>query len=469
MKFLKDLASRAYLRFFFPALILFLQLCPNAYPAPVFDLSYSLTEGGYRLQLDNANLFKGIRLAVNTDAGCRYEIVQRLIQPLTSRDRPGFYIRDNLVMRAQRGSNKFGNLRIPSGDTQVRTDEVLYVSDPAGDADTFTYFLGIQRIEDIPPGLYSGRISLTLNPISSSLASVTKVIEIEVNVRTGDNRPFIEISSASGSKSIFLEPGRRDLKSGQVVVKIKGDLGRPFRILQSLARPAESEDGTRLTQGVLQYFVSGASKGSASSRQTEVSSAPQEIYRSQPDGRSDWLFSIDYIAADILGQKAGRYRSRIQYVLEVEGAQSRLETIDLELQIERVFELVITPQDQRYYINFPDLKPTQPPKQSVLLVEIKSNIGRPYQVSQDISMELTNKEGKSIPFSYFTMRTESLDSKGGVRLAGKQEVKKGHTILFVSDPKGSADRFRLIYELACPKEAPAGDYSANATFSLLEM
>ncbi len=149
--------------------------------------------------------------------------------------------------------------------------------------------------------------------------------------------------------------------------------------------------------------------------------------------------------------------------------QTRLDTLDIEIAVERVFELVIQPQDQKYSIQFTDLKPTQPARRSEVVIEIKSNIGKPYQVSQDISMDLTNKEGKTIPSSYFSLRTERMDSKGTPKFANKEEVKRGHTVLFVSDAKGSADKFRIIYELACPQDAPAGDYSANATFSLLEM
>ena len=74
-----------------------------------------------------------------------------------------------------------------------------------------------------------------------------------------------------------------------------------------------------------------------------------------------------------------------------------------------------------------------------------------------------------MPTKYFNLRTESLDTKGVLRLAQKIEVKKGDTVLFVSDNKGNPDKFKVIYELIPPRDVKAGNYSTNITYSLLEI
>lgn len=440
------------------------------YPAEMFDISYLLTEGGYRLELDSANLFKGVKITVNSTASIRYEVNQRITQPLENRDKPGVFLDNNFVMRGLRGSNKTGNFRIPSSNVSVRMDDVLYVSDANGSADTFTLFFGIDRIQEVAPGIYSGRIAFTLKPIGSSLAPVTKILEAQVTVRVNDSgKPLVEITTPTGLKNILIDPQKQDAKRARVIVKINADFNNPFRIMQFLMRPLESEDGASFPRQAFEFMTRGVTKGSAKTEVTPVTDAPQEVYRSGPGGKADPSFEIEYFVDESVAQKAGKYRSRMQYILEQDGVQTRLDNLDVEIGVNRIFELVIQPQDQRYSIVFTDLKPTQAPRQSEVAIEIKSNIGKPYHVSQDISMDLTNKEGKTIPSSYFSLRTERMDSKGSPKFANKEEVKKGHTVLFVSDALGSADKFKIIYELACPKDAPAGDYSAGATFSLLEM
>jgi hypothetical protein len=151
------------------------------------------------------------------------------------------------------------------------------------------------------------------------------------------------------------------------------------------------------------------------------------------------------------------------------GVQAKLETLQLEIQNERIFDLAITPTDQKYAIEFRDVKPTEPPRISEILIEVMTNTGKQYQVSQEVYADLTNKEGETIPPEYLTLRTQEEGAKGRVKFSDKQQVKKGSAVLFISDNQGAADRFKVIYELQCPKDLKAGDYSTRITYSLSEI
>jgi len=143
--------------------------CAPAFAA--FDLSYLLDEGGYRLEFDRSNFSRGITFTTTNDTvNNRYEIRQRIETPLRSRDNPSATIGNNFVVRGLRGTNRFGDLRLPTGDIAVRNDELIYVSNPAGDADSFTLVYGIINSQEVTPGYYTGRISLILNPINSAAA-----------------------------------------------------------------------------------------------------------------------------------------------------------------------------------------------------------------------------------------------------------------------------------------------------------
>jgi len=173
-----------------------------AFAQNTFDLNYSLTEGGYKLEFDSSSLHKGIRISVNTDVGERYEIVQNVIFGLTSRNNPSLVLDNDFMVRAVRGSNRFGNIRIPESDTLVRSNEIVYASGAQGQADSFSLVYGFSRLDQLPAGEYSGRISFTLRPIDSSRQQVTKTLDLELRIDNSDAEPLVSISLTSGGKTI---------------------------------------------------------------------------------------------------------------------------------------------------------------------------------------------------------------------------------------------------------------------------
>ncbi|MFA5145640.1 MAG: hypothetical protein WC723_06550 [Candidatus Omnitrophota bacterium] len=450
----------------------FLSISLPVLAADIFNLSYTLTEGGYQLELSPINLYKGINLRVDTNIGKRYEIIQRIIQPLASRDNPGVTIQDNFVVRGISGSNRFGNLRISTGDMAVRSEEIIYVSDTSGDADNFSLVYGLINAGNLQPGYYSGRISFTLNPISSSQQQITRILEVYVSIlpEQGQVKPRIQISTSSGSKSITLNPKKeKNLGQGEVFIKINSTAKKQFSIVQFMPEPLESEVGDILDNEAVNFMVKNAEKGTAINMVTALTSSPQKIYTSGIDGSTDNYFVVAYILGDLSDKKSGKYKSRVQYLWEEAGEQTKIDNLELVIDNERIFNLIATPGDQKYEIEFRGLKPSGPPKASEVILEVTSNTSKPYQISQEISSGLVNKEGLEIPAKYFTLRTENINAKRNLKFLEKQEVKKGNTILFVSDKSGKPAKIKVIYELTSPVDLRAGDYSANVTYSLLEM
>ncbi|MFA5276141.1 MAG: hypothetical protein WC417_04525 [Candidatus Omnitrophota bacterium] len=458
----------------FIALVLgvsFLSIFSPVLAADIFNLSYTLTEGGYQLELNSVNLYRGVNLSVDTNIGKRYEIIQRIIQPLASRDNPGVMIQDNFVVRGISGSNRFGNLRFSTGDMAVRSEDIIYVSDTAGDADNFSLVYGLINAENLQPGYYSGRISFTLNPIGSGQQQITRILEVYVSIAdSGQGKPRIEISASGGSKSITLNPKKeKNQAQGEVVVKINSTAKKQFSIVQFMPEPIESEDGNILDNEAVNFIVKNTERGTSAGILTALTSNPEKIYTSGIDGSADNPLVVTYILGGLRDKKSGKYKSRIQYFLEEAGVQTKIDNLELVIDNERIFNLTVTPADQKYEIEFHDLKPLGQPKTSEVILEVTSNTGKPYQISQEISGGLVNKEGVEIPAKYFTLRTENVNAKVNLKFLEKQDVKKGNTILFVSDGEGTPAKIKVIYELTSPMEIMAGDYSANVTYSLLEM
>ena len=439
----------------------------------VFDLNYMLDRGGYRLEFDRNNFSHAITFTTSNDTlNNRYEVRQRIESPLRNRDNPSVIIRDNFVVRGFRGSNRYGDLRIPTGDIIVRNDELIYVSNPTGAADSFTLVYAIANSQELAPGYYTGRISLVLNPISSSAMPVTKVIEIYVSIPNDGGSLSVSIAPAEGASSIIINPSAsNDMRgSANAVVSINSSFNGPFRIMQMLSSPVQSQEGKFISNNNLLFSVPDAQKGVAINQPVPVSGNIQTIYSSRPDGSADKAFIIAYSLADPLSLVAGNYRSRIQYLLESAGKQINLGALDLEIRQERVFEILISPQDQRYNIDFANLKPSDGPRLSEVLIEVRSNIGRPYQVTQNVLSELVNSRGDKISAKYFSLQTLSVNNtKGSLKVPGKVPVEKGSQILFISNSDGSADKFKIIYELICPPDLSAGSYSSRITYTLTEI
>ena len=437
----------------------------------IFNLSYTLTEGGTRLELTPLNPYKGVQITVTSNVSTRYEVIQRVINPLVNQDNPGAALGNNFVFRGLRGTNNYGDFRVPVTDSPPRSNEVLYVSDTAGDADTFTLAYGITNLQDIEAGHYFGRFGFILNPISSTRPQVTQILDVYVTISREETKPKIEISTSSGGKVISLNPQKTEMQVADVTVKINSKSRKPFSISQVLTQPLVSEEGVRLDSNRVNFTTREVKLGLAEGKNTPLfSGRPQNVYSSAPSGQADNFFVISYGLTDFSAVKAGRYRSQIQYLLEEMGAQTRLDTLDLEIENARLFDLQITPLDQRYAIIFTNVKPTEPPKKSEVLIEIKTNLGKPYQVNQEVLSELTSPEGIKVPEEYFTMHTESIDStRGKLKFSSEDQVKKGSSVLFLSDNQGAADKFKVVYTLTSPKDLKTGDYSSRITYSLSEI
>jgi uncharacterized protein YlzI (FlbEa/FlbD family) len=435
-----------------------------------FTLFYSLTEGGWRLELSAVDPYKGVEITVNSNISVRYEVIQKIISPIQNQDRPGLILQDNFVFRGLRGTNRFGDLRVPVTDSPVRPEQVLYVSDDAGNPDSFTLAYGIINVEDIEPGYYKGRLAFILNAIGSAQPQVTQVLDVSITIsKSPTSKPDIEISLVNGSRYIVLNSQKEKSQSADVLVKINRRFKKAFNILQHLSRPLQSPEGNRLDYAAVNFRVQDVDIGTPVSSDTPLSSGFQNIYSSAAGGEADNSFVVSYNLGDLSAQKAGRYTSNIQYLLEQGGLQTNLESLDLEIENPNIFELLITPLDQKYAIEFKNVKPTEPPRESEVMIEVRSNLGKQYQVSQEVYSELTEKEGNTIPMQYFTLCTVSLDTHGSLKFPQCQEVKKGSSVLLVSDGLGSPDKFKVVYKLECPKDLKAGDYSTRIIYSLSEI
>jgi len=438
--------------------------------AGTFSLSVRPYEGGYNLNYGKVSplsvrIEKEVTVDINSDIAKQYRLVQTFLDPLSTQE--GRYLTSGtFFVYGVRGTNKYGTLNVEQEIPVSQGRQVIYTSNQEGAADSFTLVYALVIPADATPGSYRGRMSFTLEPIDSTQVSETTILNIfaEVEVESA-----IEIRTTVGTRNIVLKAGKEPDESSGVVVNIKGGFGKQFRILQTVSEQPISTEGNLLNWESVKFIGTDAQKGMVINEQTALSQDAQIIYTSQTGGETD-SFVLSYNLGDLTKEKAGTYRSRIKYLLEGMGfAQERLiDTLDLEIENPRVFDLVISPE-MGGAIKFSDLKPLQSPKTQEVVFEIKTNIAKPYQVTQSATSLLTNKQGKVIPGEYFTLKEQELETKGQLKYPQKTEVKEGQMILFISDKEGSPDKFKVIYELTAPRDIHSGDYYTNFTYSVSEI
>jgi len=437
----------------------------------VFNISVSPYEGGYDLRFGKVSavgprINKEVVVNINSDIGKQYQLVQRLLEPLTNAQ--GISLsQNNFFVYALRGTNKYGTLAVEQEVPVFLGRTILYTSNSSGLPDSFNLVYNLKGPFDVPAGSYRGRIAFTLEPIDAMQEQVTVILNIFAEIEIESS---IEIKTITGSRTINLNSSREDTSSADALIEIKGGLGRSFRILQELSQPLISQEGEELTYEAVNFLIGEAEKGSGPVQLSPLSLRREVIYSSGPRGEPD-SFVITYALGDLSQAKAGRYKTNIKYFLEetIPAQINLIDTYDLEVEIERIFNISVETELGSGIIAFQNLKPGESPKSYEVAIQIKSNVGKQYQVTQNVLSELVNKDGQIILQKYFTLRTEGVDTKGIIKFPQKAEVKKGDTALFISDKKGSPDSFKVIYELTCPSDVRAGDYSTSVVYSLSEI
>ncbi len=434
-----------------------------------FDISVRPYDRGFDLRFAKIDRFspidieKEVTVTVNTDIGKRYQVIQTLLEPLTNMQ--GVTLpREAFIVYTLRGSNTAGTLGLDSGVPVTTGRTLIYTSNVSGLSDSFTIIYALNRSLVNKSGLYRGRLNFFLEPIDSTQTPVGVKLDVEADIEVPAK---IEVTTLTGSKTINLETVEKRGLPAEVTISIQGQsLGR-YNILQ-MVEPLMSPEGEELTEGV--YFsVKGGSNGVvAQAGETVLKEGRTLLYTSSARGLADEIL-ITYNLKT--GLKSARYRGKVSYYIEGPAVYSKaglIDTLQLEADIAHIFELKASPQMGG--VHFRDIKPGRL-QESEVSIEVETNLAKPYQVSQTISNLLTNQQGQTMPQETFTLRTVTLDDKeiqGTLKFPQKTPIKEGKMILFVSNPEGKPQGFKIIYELNVTKQmnVKSGDYSAQIIYSM---
>lgn len=150
------------------------------------------------------------------------------------------------------------------------------------------------------------------------------------------------------------------------------------------------------------------------------------------------------------------------------GTFSAAETIRVTATIAPLFNLSVEVVGGGQSLNFGTVREGESPSRKELVVALRSNIRRPYQIVQEAFGPLENDRGDIVPRDHFTCVTYGVTgnkTKGDLGAKYAISVTEKPIVLFVSDEEGNGDYFTVGYDVTPLPNQPYGEYKTVLTFT----
>ncbi|MFC1514877.1 hypothetical protein ACFL5X_03150 [Candidatus Omnitrophota bacterium] len=401
-----------------------------------------------------------VRIRITSTDGDQYQLRQRLAEPL--RNEQGIRLGDEaFAFYTVRGSNTAGSLYQDMPRGVGLHDEVIYASTRDGLSDSFiiVYTFDGKKIDAF--GQFTGRLIYSLEPVRGGSPQ-----NVVLNVYADTSGEFsIEMDTSSGPGRLILDSGSEGGRSGYIEFKINDNVERKLDVYQNIDVFPQNESNQLLESEAVTFSLSGQgdiyyrSPNPLEKKPVLVCSLKERT----PSFRVNFVLDEDKLS----GLNLGTYRGRVTYTFE--GAQTR-ETVPVsfEVAIQKIFDIAVESKLQGRIV-FDEPKTGDTSNKEVVTIKVRSNSGRPYQVIQRTNFSLSNDKGDAVPAEHFTQKVAMLKGeKGSPGQAGFAPVKVGEDVVFTSDDGGSPSSFQIIYNLTVSRDLPAGSYSTNIDYALLE-
>ena len=150
------------------------------------------------------------------------------------------------------------------------------------------------------------------------------------------------------------------------------------------------------------------------------------------------------------------------------GTFSSAETIRVTATIATMFNLSVEVIGGGLALDFGSVKQGESPARQELVVAMRTNLRRPYQIVQEAFGPLTNEHGNTIPEDKFTCLTygaTGMKTKGELGAREPVPVTEKPMVLFVSDEEGRGDYFTVGYNVTPAPDQPSGEYTTVLIFT----
>lgn len=373
---------------------------------------------------------------------------------------------DAIRYYALQGSNSYGSLYSTTPRRLDTSENVLYTSSSGGNSDNFAVVYVVNGREIKSSGECRGRILYRLIPVGGTGVEQEVILNMYLNTKREFN---IEVKTSSQSSRVLKLSTDKD-QPAYINIGISGNIPSEYRITQRAEMPLKNEKGELIDFDLLKFWVSGQKGESNYPVPTELSGKTETIYNSLQGQEDNILVNFVIDSDKFQDAPSGNYSTQLIYKIWDSMSVIGDKYVDLQLEIKPVFDLKVnTPFTQGLY--FRNLESTKVPVKKEVTISVNSNLNKPYQIIQNIKEPLMNDEGETLPIENLKLKIEKLQEEpGGINAAASGFVpcEQGSTTLFLSDNRGKATKFTLIYSLKIPPETKPGDYFTNISYSLIE-
>jgi hypothetical protein len=141
--------------------------------------------------------------------------------------------------------------------------------------------------------------------------------------------------------------------------------------------------------------------------------------------------------------------------------------VNMQAEVPVSIQLSVSPQGQselRFGNIQPSLLETTEAGPIIVSVQVQTNAGQKYQVTQAVSGSLQNSNGDTISSNNLQYKSTALKS-GSTAVASYTGVTGPSQTVYISNDQGDEDTISAEYKLTVPASQPAGDYSTLLTYT----
>ncbi len=437
-----------------------------------FELEVAPRRGGQHIRFEASepgDLLRNeeVTVTVTSDEGFQYRLFQTVYQPLTNETGQTIPQGDFVMFSP---SSPLGTLRTQLETPVTMGQMPVYTSPSSGDSDTFVLVYNVRVPEDQPGGVYRTQIQFTAEPVTPAAGATQRVVNMEVRVEI---RPTFRVTLRSpGGQSIDLGRVNEEnpVAAKTIELVVDSNIGVPYRILHRLAEAPLSGEGAVLDEEVLTVTAAGGTRrGALTSPGTAVPvpSAPTLVYASDDLGSGETLTLRYAVSGGDRGLPAGSYRGTLSLEVRSSSAVVSPEALNLPLsfEVEPIFFLDVNPAQSGTGFHFGTFQTGEERQVQQVRIQVRSNLGKPYQISQIVSRPLTNSAGDTIPYGHF-IYSAAEPRTGAARATAEIPVPEGESVVFTSDRDGAPEEVILSYVLTVPAEARSGSYGTDLRYSI---
>lgn len=433
-------------------------------PSAQAALSLSITpiDGGSGIRFDRVvpglQNTKQLQIRISSNTGKKYQVFQRVFEPITNEKGQQLNLA-SVATATLPGSNSAGTLYLQNADHLSYSEQLIYTSGQGGESDSFGIAYSVSPESIGMSGNFRGRIVFTVRSLGEADQTESTVdfflentAQLKVSVAGDHDLRRIRIKDTDTSEE------RADF----VRISFTNNGGSEIKFYQEVMAPLTNDAGIELPADAIKLSVQGGNGPNIRLSRNSLSRSRSLLYAGNINEDD---FAVYFLVDPQVIQKAdaGTYTGQVKYSVESDSGHQEF-VLDVECKVEPLFTMDVTVPPEG--INFGHVLASSPAQEKQVLITVKSNLHKPYQIVQNMVSPMTNEHGKEFDSKYFMFKVDLSGQKGYTKYADFSPVAAGDYPIYSSNAHGDPVSFTVTYQLKGYFSMDPGNFVAPLKFSL---